>query len=405
MSLKNKLDNLLKQAGQAPKASPPPQDSPAAQTSVAERIQRARAQAHVPRTPSTKMSDEALAQQLGGSCLAPGVLLLERRLSLQERHGAHVLAQLVAKPRALPEAEPHALEQLVFMDTETTGLAGGSGTLVFLLGLARVQGDQLVCRQYLLTTFAGETAMLNAAADWLVDTRAMVTFNGKSFDAPLLTTRARLAGAADVFSNLHHIDLLHPTRRAFGFRWPDCRLATVEKELLRFVRTDDLPGSEAPATWFEWVHLGRAERLPDVAEHNYWDLVSLAALLPLLGEIQHDPDTWHADVLAFARAHIKQERFEKAIYLLEKCRASLDEKGLLELAWLYRRKDEWTTAKAIWEPLAEQGSTEAREWLAKYYEHVVKDIQQALAYAYALPDRDSHRHRRERLEARLARAG
>ena len=121
--------------------------------------------------------------------------------------------------------------------------------------------------------------------------------------------------------------------------------------------------------------------------------------------LQTNPDAWNADVLAFARAHIKQERFEKAIYLLEKCRASLDDKALLELAWLYRRQEQWPTAKAIWEPLAEQGNAEAREWLAKYYEHVVKDIQQALAYAYALPDQDSHRHRRKRLEERLARVG
>ena len=397
MTIKNRLHQLRRQSGQdssTPRAA-----------SIAERMGKMRVRKPPSPMEVVKISDELLAVRVGGWVEAPGLIVIEQRLSRQEQHGGFVLQQLFANDGVLPEVEGVAPESLVFMDTETTGLAGGSGTLVFLLGLARLEADALVVRQYLLTAFSGEQPMLTSASAWLADARAMVTYNGKSFDAPLLTTRARLAGVADAFGELEHIDLLHTTRRAFGSRWEDCRLATVEKELLKFTRLDDLPGAEAPEAWHEWVHLGRFDRLPGVAEHNYWDLVSLAALLPLLGEVHRNPRMWNADVLAFARAHIKSKRYEHARLLLEQCREGLCDKGLLELAWLYRRDNDWEQARTIWEPLAEAGSSEAREWLAKYYEHVAKDLKQALDHAYALPEQDCHDQRRKRLEDRLAKAG
>lgn len=398
MTLKTKLDRLRAQRGQDILIDPVSPD-------IAERMRRMRPRKQPRRLPVNAISDELLAVRVHGRVEAPGLIVIDRRLDLDACHGGFVLRELFATEAVLPEVEHHALHELVFMDTETTGLAGGSGTLVFLLGLARIEGHALEVRQYLLTAFAGEAAMLESAAKWLQGARAMVTFNGKSFDAPLLTSRARLAGVEDAFGALDHIDLLHTTRRAFGSRWDDCRLATVEKELLQFTRLDDLPGSEAPEAWFEWVHTGRFERLPGVAEHNYWDLVSLAALLPLLGEVHRDPRMWDADVHAFARAHIKHNRHDRARNLLEDCRDVLTEKALLELAWLYRREDDWESARDIWEPLAEQGSHEAREWLAKYYEHVAKDIRQALDHASVLPDQACHAQRRKRLEDRLAKAG
>src|SRR5690606_31598786 len=131
--------------------------------------------------------------------------------------------------------------RMVFLDTETTGLAGGTGTVAFLIGLGRVEAGHLVVRQFWLTSFAGERDLLAAAGDWVDGVDGMVTYNGRSFDLPLVATRCRLAGASDRFSGLRHLDLLGPTRRAFARRWEDCRLTTAERRLLRFERVDDLP--------------------------------------------------------------------------------------------------------------------------------------------------------------------
>src|SRR5262249_57224124 len=145
-----------------------------------------------------------------------------------------------------PVGQALSAEQLVFLDTETTGLAGGTGTLAFLVGLGRIDGEVLRLRQFFLTGFRGEAALLQAAAAWSAGRQYLVTFNGKSFDAPLLTTRYRLARLPDPFADLHHVDLFHPTRRAVSRQWPDWRPQTPEKRLLGVQPGPDLPAHLLP---------------------------------------------------------------------------------------------------------------------------------------------------------------
>ncbi len=345
------------------------------------------------------MAPEELALHLGGELLAPGVILIERRVELPAAHGGYALSTLAQGPVAYPEAEVDPAG-MIFLDTETTGLAGGSGTTVFLLGLGRVEGRDLVIRQYFLSAFSGEATLLDAAGEWLNGAEGMVTYNGKRFDLPLLTTRCRLAGVRDRFVELPHLDLLYPTRRAFSSRWEDCRLVTAEQRLLRFFRENDLPGSEAPESWFSFIHFGDAARLPAVAKHNYWDILSLAALLPALSAVHDEPGAWEADILAVARAHQREGDEAKGFALLRRHRAVLDAEGLMELAALYRRGEEWSQACLIWEMLAERDHMEAVERLAKYHEHVRRDFASALRYAERLPPGPHHDRRRERLRER-----
>lgn len=399
MTLKHRLDQLRGQGGGRAAA-------PSAPGTLAERLRRsARRRAQARSTDPRRPSDQALAVRLEGEVLDAGVIVMERALPLDHWHGERPLAALQDAHARLPEVAGVELEGLVFMDTETTGLAGGSGTVAFLLGLARVQGQEFRVRQYLLSTFGGESAMLCDAARWLGGAAALVSFNGKTFDAPLLHTRCRMTGNPDPFQDLRHLDLLHPVRRAFSASWSDCRLVTAEEELLQFFRSNDLPGSEAPEAWFEWIHYGHAERLPAVARHNHWDLVSLAALLPLLGDVYAHPGEWGADVRSVARALLKRGQYRQARVLLEDHESKLDERGLLDLAWLYRREECWDEARVIWETLAEQDNADAQEWLAKYYEHQAKDYRRALVYAAKLPDLGPHLQRRRRLEDRLGQAG
>jgi hypothetical protein len=355
--------------------------------------------------PTPGMEEAALAEQLDGERLAPGLVLVTRRVALASHHGGVCLAGLSGRTAMLPDPEDGAPERWLLIDTETSGLSGGTGTVVFLLGLARVQGEALETRQYLLTTFSGEGALFEHASAWVGSGRTLVSFNGKSFDLPLLATRARMARVPDPFAELAHLDLLHATRRVYAARWSDCRLATAERHLLGFEREHDLPGAEVPGVWLDWLQRRDGSRLPGVLRHNHWDLVSLAALALRLGEAYREPGRWGADALAAARAWAARGWEDQARELLKSHRQDLQPDGLLELARLYRRSGVWAEACAIWRGLSAQGEVEASEQLAKYHEHVAKDYVRALDYAARLPAEAGSEHRRRRLELKLYRRG
>lgn len=407
--LKERLALLRRQSGaEGPPASAAAGAEPRGATlSLAERLQRLRGAEPPLRPRRARVSDAEVAALLKGECIAEGLILVEERYPLSFRHGSSPLSQLHGAPLAVlcEDGSAPAPEELIFMDTETSGLAGGTGTLAFLLGLGRIAGDALVVRQFFLTGFGGERALLQAAREWLPEGGWLVSFNGKCFDAPLLAARYRLTALEDPFAALPHIDLLYPTRRAFGRSWTDCRLQTAERRLLAFARSGDIPGWEVPECWFEFVRAGVTERLPAILEHNRWDLVSLAALLPLLAHLHAMPDQTDADVLAIARSRLRQGDEAAAFGQLRRQAHRLDEVGLLELARLHRRRGEWSEAVALWERLAARGSVAALEYLAKYHEHVRRDYVQALACTRRLIARDGgdprHRHRERRLLTRL----
>jgi uncharacterized protein YprB with RNaseH-like and TPR domain len=175
--------------------------------------------------------------------------------------------------------EPIHHGRLLHFDTETTGLAGGTGTRAFMIGAADWMDGRFRIRQLTLTTMAAEVAMLRSFAEWLNEDSVLVSYNGKCYDAPLLATRYRLARLPNPLAGLGHLDLLHPVRRHWKHQWPNCRLATAERQLLGVVREDDLPGSEAPAAWLAYLRGGSARNLRRVAAHNAQDLKSLAGVL------------------------------------------------------------------------------------------------------------------------------
>ena len=246
--------------------------------SLAERIERMRRRAVAPQ-PSC---DAELARLTQGRWLAPNLLLVEHRVPLAGCHGRIGLQQARAAASEMLEAmqvETRDPEALVFFDTETSGLAGGTGTVVFLVGVARFEAQALVARQFLMTTFAAEAALIAAVHALVSAGRCLVSYNGKSFDAPLVRARALLQRAPDPFAGLEHVDLLHAVRRRYPPRWPDCRLRTAEARALGFARVDDLDGSLVPEAFRRFVRFGDAGPLPRILQHNRDDLVSLAALL------------------------------------------------------------------------------------------------------------------------------
>ncbi len=226
-------------------------------------------------------------RDLPGTEIAPGLHLIE----------AFIPQAIPTQPLSLafskrPE-ESVAPQDLLFFDTETTGLAGGTGTRAFMIGAAdwhhdAARGEGLRVRQLLMSTMGAESAMLELFASWLAPTTVLSSYNGRCYDAPLLKTRYRLARRGDPISALDHVDLLFPTRRRYRGTWENCRLATIERQLLLIAREDDLPGSEAPAAWLSYLRGGSARNLRRVGEHNHQDVVTLAQLFLRLVQAEAD---------------------------------------------------------------------------------------------------------------------
>jgi hypothetical protein len=210
------------------------------------------------------------------------------RVPLLSRHGEVALekvlcadpARLAAEARCPSLAEVR-VRDLVFLDTETTSLGGGAGVLVFLAGIARVEGEEVVLRQHFLPSPGGERAFLEAVREELGAAGAFVTFCGKSFDRHRLEDRFRFHSLPSLFGSERHLDLVHPFRRNVR-GVPDHRLRTLEGRLLGLRRVDDLPGERAPQAYFD--HLaGRGGEIERVFEHNRLDVLSLVALTAVLG--------------------------------------------------------------------------------------------------------------------------
>ncbi|MBK9607732.1 MAG: ribonuclease H-like domain-containing protein [Betaproteobacteria bacterium] len=372
---------------------------------LAARLQRlATAQADKPA--KRAVSQEELARIVGGTLCAEGVVLVEQFLPLSHRHGNVPFQRIreAALDFLAGGAEPER-ERLLFIDTETTGLSGGTGTVAFVLGLARIQGDTVEVRQYFLTCFAGETAMLEHALGWIDDRSHLVSFNGKAFDIPLLATRYRLARLANPFATLPHMDLLHRTRAAFKRNWPDCRLQTAEQYLLKLFRDDDLPGHLIPQVWTDLLQFGETRSLRGVVDHNRIDVLSLIALAGVLGKTYAEPGQQYADPLGIARAHRRAGNQATALLHLEDHGEPLTDDARLELAALYAKSGHWDKAVPVWEALAGKDVLCAMERLAIYHEHKQKDFAAAVHWTERMLPLSPQADAVEKRLRRLARKG
>lgn len=364
------------------------------QSDLAERLAR---HGRMPIAPPTPPDDSGLATVLGGRCRAPGLIQIDQRIPW--RHTPELHGTLAA----LPEARASDTRDWLFVDIETTGLASGAGTVVFLVGLARYEIGVLALRQLLMTRFCGEAAMLECANVW-AQRSGFVSYNGKRFDMPLLSARARLSGVPDIWQARDHLDLLYGVRRAFASRWPDCRLSTVERRLLNVQRHDDLPGSEAPAAWLDYIRRGDQRRLAAVVTHNRQDLVSLAKAFTKLGQVHGDPPAYNADTYRIASTWLGQGAEAQARALLEAARRQLEPRGLRLLATLWRRAGRWEAACDIWRELADaDDDQDAITCLAKYHEHVRTDLEAAWYWTQRLVSSGPARRRASRLQRKLTR--
>ncbi len=382
MDLRTRLRELEARLGVGQRQPEPTSATASAESAalpLAQRLQRMAA-ASTAKPARRSVSQDELARLLGGALCADGVVLVENFLPLSHRHG-RVPFSLIRESSLnfLAGGTEPERESLLFIDTETTGLAGGTGTVAFVLGLARIRGDAIEVRQYFLTCFAGEPAMLQHALGWIGAGTHLVSFNGKSFDVPLLATRFRLARLSHPLSTLPHMDLLHQTRAAYKRNWPDCRLQTAEQLLLKLFRNDDdVPGHLIPQIWTDLLQHGETRHLRGVVDHNQIDVLSLIALSAVLGTTYAQPGQEYADPLGIARAHRRAGDATSAVRHLEVSPEKLSADGQLELAGLYARSGQWDKALPIWNALAQQNVLCAMERLAIYHEHRQRDFERAL---------------------------
>src|SRR5579864_5279788 len=290
----------------------------------------------------------------------------------------------------LPEAPDEIAdrEQWLFLDTETTGLAGGSGTYAFLVGIAWWEGGGLEIEQFFLREYSEERALLFAVRERIAERPVLVTFNGKSFDWPLLETRYRMSRKISVPTPRAHLDFLHPARNLWRLRLGSVRLSELERHVLGWDRGADLLSGMIPQIYFDYLRGGPPERLVPILNHNQMDLRGLAALSSRILSLLSDAETLGQDGLElFGVSRICEKRGEhtRARSLYEKSIASFlptetDRAARRSLARLAKRDGDFELACDLWNGALgnSRHGYEAYEQLAIYYEHKARDPERAL---------------------------
>jgi uncharacterized protein len=326
---------------------------------------------------------------VGGEVLDTGkgtLVRVRRTVSPTHRHGHHGLGDgcdvapgLLALLARTEEAPP-ADGQVLFLDVETTGLAGGTGTYAFLVGAGFREGDSFVLEQYFMRDFDEEPALLAALDPLLARAAAVVTFNGTGFDLPLLETRFILARRP--WPKIVNVDLLAPARRVWSATLEDCRLPTLEREVLGLERANDVPGWEIPARFFAYLRDREAGRLRPVFAHNADDVFSLVALLGWLARALRGeaPRLSAGEMAGLGRFWERIDADRSVECYRVALGAGLDGPFAhwvrLRLAWWEKRRARWDAARALWEAATRAERFDPRPWeeLAKFHEHRRRDL-------------------------------
>jgi uncharacterized protein YprB with RNaseH-like and TPR domain len=373
-------------------------------------------------------------------------LVIDRQYSPGYRHGRMAVADSLPPAdgmwRFLPLlAGTSCRGRILFVDLETTGLVGGAGSYAFLVGCAWFDGAVFRVRQFFLSSFTGERGLLEAVAETADSAGTLVTFNGKSFDMPLMDTRFTLHRMETPFAGLPHVDMVHSARRlwrsddqhpagvahgslAAAVRYGDCRLSTLEDVLCGHRREGDVPGFEIPSRYFHYVRSGNARALEQVMEHNRLDLLALALVTAHASQLLEDGP----GAARTAREALGMGRLYERAGLAAEARAAFERaaqmpaadpmtraEALRAFAVLSRQQRRYADAAAAWRRILDlRGcpagiSREAIEALAVHHEHRLRDPFAARNFALQsmlLPQtparREAVQHRLARLNRKLA---
>ncbi|HEX6303727.1 MAG TPA: ribonuclease H-like domain-containing protein [Anaerolineales bacterium] len=311
------------------------------------------------------------------------------KTKLDLKASLHTIAAWAGEPRLLDLD----LSAFIFLDTETSGLSGGTGTYPFLIGVGRFDNQGFRLAQYFMRDPLEEISHLAAFNQFLGSCGGLVSFNGKAFDVPLLNTRFITNGERSPLPEAAHIDLLPLARRLWRDRLPSRALSYLEEQILKVQRTqEDVPGWLIPSLYFDYLRSGDARPLKRVFYHNAMDILSLAALLnhiatllenPLGSQVEHPIDVFAmgklfedlglVDTAASLYGHALKNDLPEDIH-----REAVQRWSILE-----KRRENYLLAIALWQKAASRHEVYAYEELAKYYEHRDKDYRQAIRWTEA----------------------
>jgi uncharacterized protein len=304
-------------------------------------------------------------------------------------HSIHETALRLLVPGAPAEvADPR---QWLFLDTETTGLAGGTGTYTFLVGIAWWEAGGLEVEQFFMRDLSEEHSLLVALAERMAERRVLVTFNGKSFDWPLLETRYRMTRAIRVPKLAAHLDFLHPARSLWRLRIGSTRLAELELKILGWNRGSDMNSRLIPELYFDYLRGGPPEPLLPIFRHNQMDLRGLAALAARMLSLLADPQAHGHDGLELygisriceRRGDSARARRHYAQSIARELPVEMDRAARNSLARLAKREGDFAVALELWEGMLgnSREGLDAYEQLAIYYEHRAREPSRAAAFA------------------------
>ncbi len=300
-----------------------------------------------------------------------------------------------------------------FLDTETTGLAGGSGTYAFLIGVGRITERGFCIRQFFMREFGEEASLLSALNEHLKQFDVLITYNGRTYDQPLLETRFRMVRQRPPFSALPHLDLLFGARRLWKLRFDSCRLVDLESQILGVERQGDLPGELIPYFYFEYLRTREIFRLVPIFHHNATDILTLACLTAIVPWAFHPPGqaqfSHGAEMVGLARWWRRAEQPENALVLFRQAvdRGLPDDllfRTMWDIAMIEKKLGREHAALPLFTELASSRSAwcaAALEELAKYYEHRERNYAMALEMtvsALALDPSEALRRRAARLK-------
>ena len=278
--------------------------------------------------------------------------------------------------------ETFAPGRILYLDTETTGLGGGAGTVAFEVGMGWLAEDGFHVHQMVMRDYPEEKYLLEEIVRTAEQFDVICTFNGKTFDLPLLKNRFIMNRIRTTCLDKPHIDLLHIARRVWKLRLRRCNLTNLEEALLGIPREDDLPGALVPERFFSYLKTGDFSLFDDVLDHNAQDIASLCTLLAHMCRMYEHPEQLRFDEDVFSMG-VALDRFrhtEEARRCYRLAGGDMHAQGQERLAASYRRCGEKEEAAEIWRGMIarREGGLVPYVELAKYYEHHQKDIEAAL---------------------------
>jgi uncharacterized protein YprB with RNaseH-like and TPR domain len=342
------------------------------------------------RTGSVPELDAFFLENKYGTCL-----VREKKFAISHVHGVKLgdflnlsgdLLSLIGKDMDLVRLSP---EEVVFLDTETTGLAGGTGTYIFLMGLGTFEKDFFRVRQVLMTDYSQEPAFLHEISSVLEKKKGIVSYNGKSYDIPLLQTRLTINRMNFSPDRLAHLDLLFTSRRLWRRAMGSCRLTDVEHHVLGFRRENDIPGSEIPDLFFEFLKTENYDLIKPVCQHNAMDIVSMVSIAVKAHQAfatRAEPRTTGYDIFGVVKTLEDLGMYERAsdsiTGFIDRSDEKETDKLLLRKAGQMKKMGRFEEAEEIWREViarSREFPIEAYLELAKCYEHRTRKIDAALA--------------------------